>query len=420
MTDAPTGTVSLVFSDIQGSTALWERLGDRFGDALALHDAVMRAVLAEHDGYEVKTEGDAFMIAFCSSVDAIGFCLAAQTRLHEADWSDLLLAQPECAVEGGLRGVRVRMGVHTGEPHARPDPVTGRMDHFGRMVNRAARVSGAGHGGQVLVSNAAWATAVGGLEADAFEVLDLGEHRLRGLARPEPLRQLLPRPFAARRFAPIKTDARAVGNLPPRATFSDEGIATFQTSTFSWYAVGLPAGADGIVDGSLPCLNQVGQVFADVWALDPVSADAPDLVFAVDIVEPGMQFQPLVGLFDHGDVSADSSSMDVDYEEVACTVPQPPETTCSAETFVDPPQGDLFLAVYAHNSVLCSAERVAYRLTTTAGGKPLGLTPYSSDREVLFNGNGDDDDSAGDDDDSSSEDDGDSSSDDDDSAADVR
>ncbi len=217
MTEAPTGTVSLVFSDIQGSTALWERLGDRFGDALALHDALMRAAIDDHRGYEVKTEGDAFMVAFASSADAVAFCMTAQQRLVDADWSDLLLAQPECAIEPGRRGVRVRMGVHTGEPHARPDPVTGRMDYFGPMVNRAARVSGAGHGGQVLVSNAAWATAVGTL-SEAMDVIDLGEHRLRGLGRAEQLRQVLPAGLAVRRFDRIKTDARASGNLPARAT----------------------------------------------------------------------------------------------------------------------------------------------------------------------------------------------------------
>ena len=216
MLDAPTGTVALLFSDIQGSTALWERLGERFGVSLALHDALIRAALDEFGGYEVKTEGDAFMVAFGSTADAIACCVALQQRLHDADWGDELLAQPECAVEAGQRGVRVRMGVHTGEPLAKPDPLTGRMDYFGPMVNRAARVSGAGHGGQVLVSGASWALA--GASMPGLAVDDLGEHRLRGLSRPERLVQVLPQALADRVFPPPRTAEPAAGNLPSRAT----------------------------------------------------------------------------------------------------------------------------------------------------------------------------------------------------------
>jgi len=205
-TEPPTGTVTLVFTDIQGSTALWERLGDRFAESLDLHDQIMRAGIAAHAGYEVKTEGDAFMIAFRSSTDAIAFCMDAQAKLFDADWAPELLAQPECGdgSEPAWRGVRVRMGAHTGTPTCRPDPVTGRMDYFGPVVNRAARVEAAAHGGQVLVSAAAWACAEPSVK-ETNKLTELGEHGLKGLSKPEVLRQLLPPRFAARSFPAVRT-----------------------------------------------------------------------------------------------------------------------------------------------------------------------------------------------------------------------
>ena len=217
MTDAPTGTLTLVFTDIQGSTALWERLGDDFGLALQQHDALVRAALVEHGGYEVKTEGDAFMVAFDGARAAIEFCLDAQRRLHAAEWADSLLAQPECAAEGGFRGVRVRMGVHTGEPACRPDPNTGRMDYFGPMVNRAARVEAAAHGGQIVVSAAAWSTSGLGEAPVGLAVKDLGLHALKGLSEPEHLRQLLPRGLDGRTFPAPRTVERRRTNLVPMA-----------------------------------------------------------------------------------------------------------------------------------------------------------------------------------------------------------
>ncbi len=209
----PTGVVSLVFTDIQGSTALWERLGSRFAEALELHDALMRRTIAEHNGYEVKTEGDAFMVAFASAADAAAFCLDAQEQLQDASWSQELLEQPECGVGPAFRGVRVRMGVHTGEPTHRVDPTSGRMDYFGPVVNRAARVEAAAHGGQVVVSAETWAGAGLSLGGDGPLVEDLGVPALTGLRPPEHLRQLLPRRFADRRFPAPRTVERRRSNL---------------------------------------------------------------------------------------------------------------------------------------------------------------------------------------------------------------
>ncbi|MFP2898974.1 adenylate/guanylate cyclase domain-containing protein, partial [Corallococcus sp. 4LFB] len=158
----PTGAVALVFTDIQGSTRLWERCGQAMRDALELHDGVLRALLLGTGGYEVKSQGDAFMVAFASPVEAAHWCLRAQEALLHASWPEPLLEEPDAAEEHapeGLshRGLRVRMGVHVGEPDCRLDPSTHRLDYLGPPVNIAARVADAGHGGQVLLSGAAWA-----------------------------------------------------------------------------------------------------------------------------------------------------------------------------------------------------------------------------------------------------------------------
>jgi len=147
---SPHATVTLVFTDIEGSTPLWERLGDGFIEVLEIHNRVIRKSIETHRGYEVKTDGDAFMVAFDEPRDAVLFCLEAQRKLHEADWPDAL-GMPDIAslagdtADGTFRGLRVRMGVHTGTPVRRRDPTTGRSDFFGPDVNRAARLSSAGH-----------------------------------------------------------------------------------------------------------------------------------------------------------------------------------------------------------------------------------------------------------------------------------
>ena len=157
MSEAPAGTVTLVFTDIQGSTALWEHLGEGFKALLDQHNALFRAAIAEFGGYEVKTEGDAFMVAFQEAASAVAMCLTMQERLQEAEWPESLNDEAVAdfagtTEDGCFRGLRVRMGVHTGTPNCQPDPVTGRMDYFGRMVNRAARVGGVGHGGQLIIN----------------------------------------------------------------------------------------------------------------------------------------------------------------------------------------------------------------------------------------------------------------------------
>ena len=221
MSSAPTGTVTIVFTDIQGSTALWERLGDKFAPILKLHHDTIRTQIVTHGGYEVKTEGDAFMVAFPRSSQAIGFCMSAQLALNNAPWPASIIDDPSpiaatlSTPDGSFLGLRVRMGVHTGRPTAAPDPQTGRIDYMGRMVNKAARIARAGHGGQVLVSSRAWDRARADLNIQGLNCRDLGEHALRGIDGKERIREVLPTALSTRHFPPIKTVRIRQTNLLP-------------------------------------------------------------------------------------------------------------------------------------------------------------------------------------------------------------
>ncbi len=169
--ELPSGTVTFLFSDVEGSTRLLTRLPGRYAEVLAEHQRLLRAAFDEHDGREVHTEGDAFFVAFARAGDAIAAAVSGQRALASQRW-------PE-----GV-DVRVRMGVHTGEAEVRQD------DYVGLDVHRAARICAAGHGGQVLISSSTRELVADELPADVA-LCDLGEHRLKDLDRPERLFQLV-------------------------------------------------------------------------------------------------------------------------------------------------------------------------------------------------------------------------------------
>lgn len=163
----PSGTVTFVFTDVEGSTRLLHELGaGAYAEALAEHRRVVRAACSAHGGAEVDTQGDAFFFAFSTAPGA----LAAAAALTEG-----LTAGP----------IKVRVGVHTGTP------LVGEEGYVGHDVHRAARIAAAGHGGQILVS-AATAALVrpGGSEPQALSLVDLGEHRFKDLGAPERVYQL--------------------------------------------------------------------------------------------------------------------------------------------------------------------------------------------------------------------------------------
>jgi len=153
--------VTFLFTDIEGSTRLWQEAPDAMGRALERHDAILRSAIDAHGGYVFSTGGDGFGVAFARSGDAVAAAVEAQASLRVESW-------PEGAT------IRVRMGLHTGEVTERDG------DYFGTAVNRAARLMAIGYGGQVLCSS-----ATAELVSDTHvELVGLGERRLKDLDRP--------------------------------------------------------------------------------------------------------------------------------------------------------------------------------------------------------------------------------------------
>lgn len=204
---APRERVCVIFTDIEGSTSLWQNAYPAMREALELHDRVLREALVELAGYEVKTDGDAFMVVFKSASVGVRWALVVQERLMASEWPPDLLGESEAAPASAangtplFRGLRVRMGIHVGSVESRPNPLTGRMDYFGPTVNRAARIADAAHGGQVLVTEevaAEIAPRLSELGDPSLEVL--GSYELKGFDEPAAVLQLLPLSLAERRF----------------------------------------------------------------------------------------------------------------------------------------------------------------------------------------------------------------------------
>lgn len=236
--EAPVGDVTLVFTDIKSSTQLWELFPTAMRSAIKQHNEVLRRQLRMIGGYEVKTEGDAFMVAFPTVTSALLWTFTVQMQLLDVQWPQEILhsmiGQEDRDTDGNLlfRGLSVRMGIHWGVPVCETDPVTRRMDYFGPMVNRAARISGIADGGQITVSsdyigeiqrllethiendrsnstgseehmeddaiNANIRRELRSLSSHGFEVKDLGEKRLKGLENMEYVYLMYPHSLAGR------------------------------------------------------------------------------------------------------------------------------------------------------------------------------------------------------------------------------
>ena len=165
------GTVTFLFTDIEGSTKLLERLGDRYAGVLTEHRRLIREAFDARGGQELDTQGDAFFFCFERARDAVAAAVAGQRALAAHEWPD--------AME-----LRVRMSLHTGEP------VVGEEGYVGIDIHRAARICAAGHGGQVLLS-ATTAALVSGTMPDGVSKRDLGEVRLKDIDAPEHVTQLV-------------------------------------------------------------------------------------------------------------------------------------------------------------------------------------------------------------------------------------
>jgi len=259
-TEAPQPPLAIVFTDIVKSTAIWEKNSSAMAESMTIHDDLLRNLTATHSGYEVKQNGDGFMIAFQSAVSALNFCLDVQLQLQEQKWPQELLdigpAQPvvnehaesDDEQEDVLwRGLRLRMSAHFGEPVCVWNEVIQRMDYLGPAVNRAARFVSVCEGGQIVVSeeflqelsNSATSTGArngplfenaqaGGavvheddqrqledLVGTRFEVRMLGDRHFKGVAEKQRLFFIIPKSLQGRlkHFPRHKYVQASKGNL---------------------------------------------------------------------------------------------------------------------------------------------------------------------------------------------------------------
>lgn len=253
MTELPTGTVTFLFTDLEGSTRLWEEHPDGMRDALARHDEILRVAVETHDGVVVKTTGDGLHAVFGIAPDAVAAALDGQRALSREPW---VLSEP----------LRVRMGLHTGVAEVRDG------DYFGTAVNRAARVTAAAHGGQIVASAATTDLVRDDLSPE-IALVDLGEHRLRDLGRAERIVQLS-HPDLQADFPPLRSLDAYPGNLP------------VQRTAFVGRAEDLATVRAALDDSPVVTLTGVGGVGKTRLALQ-VAADAvgrfPDGAWFVDL-----------------------------------------------------------------------------------------------------------------------------------------
>lgn len=187
----PSGTVTFLFTDIEKSTLLWERHGEQMRPVQARHDALLRTAVEQQGGRVVKTTGDGLHAAFETAASALAAAVSAQRQLQSEIWSEIAPSQ-----------LRVRMGLHSGEAQLRDG------DYYGTAVNRAARIMGLGHGGQILLS-----AVTAALLPSSTSLRDMGSQPLRGLQHEEQIYQLVS-PDLPSDFPPLNAGRPPAGNLP--------------------------------------------------------------------------------------------------------------------------------------------------------------------------------------------------------------
>ncbi|HEX4014043.1 MAG TPA: tetratricopeptide repeat protein [Candidatus Cybelea sp.] len=294
MTDAtatprprPTGTVTLLFTDIEGSTVRWEERREAMAEALARHDALLREAVEKHGGYVFKTVGDACYAVFWRASDALLAASDGQGALRAQDWS-------------ALGDLKVRMALHSGATDERDG------DYFGPVVNRIARLLGAAHGGQVVISGAT-ALLLRGMLPEPMELLDLGEHRLKDLTDPEHVWQLVS-PGLADMFPPLRSLGSVPNNLPRQLTplvGRDQAVleikALLETSPL---VTVVGTGGVGKTRASLQVAAELidgsndGVWFVELAALSDPNLTAPAISAALGIAERPDR-QPLETLLHH-------------------------------------------------------------------------------------------------------------------------
>src|ERR1700694_5215314 len=261
----PTGTVTFLFTDIEGSTQRWETHQQAMHAAVKRHDQLMRSAIERHGGYVFKTVGDAFCAAFHSTPNAVAAALDAQRDINKENFS-------------GVAGLPVRMGLHTGRALERD------ADYFGPTVNRVARLMSVGHGGQVLLSGAT-RDLVGDELPHGSSLIDLGSHRLKDLSQAE---QIWPLTAAAlpSTLPPLNSFGAPPNNLPIQLTnlLGREMDLERVKSLFSEHRLLSLTGAGGV--GKTRMALQVGADLIDdhrdgVWFVDLAPLSDPALVASV-------------------------------------------------------------------------------------------------------------------------------------------
>ncbi len=270
--DLPDGVVTFMFTDVEASTALLRAIGSGYADLLAAHNRIVRRVVSEHGGVEVRMEGDSFFCAFTHASHALAASLDAQRALRAYGWP-----------EGGE--MRVRMGLHTGEAESADG------DYIGLAVHQAARVVDAGHGGQVLVSDATRFAAGELLPARASLRL-LGAYRLKDFPAPTPLYQLC-HPDLPPEFPALRTLPAAAHNVPAQVTlFVDRRAEVSELAelvTMERLVSVVGPGGVGKTRLSTELVPQVVELFEDgVWLVELASlrnadAAAPEVATVLGV-----------------------------------------------------------------------------------------------------------------------------------------
>ncbi len=274
--DLPSGTVTFLFSDIEGSTERWDQHRAAMQDAVRRHDALVRAEIEAHGGYVFKTIGDAFCAVFRTAPEAVAAAYAAEKAMGAADWN-------------AVDGLKVRIAIHTGEADERDG------DYFGAAVNRTARLLAIGHGGQVLVSGIA-ADLVQGMLPAQVTLRDLGQHRLRDLTRPEWVYQLIA-PDLPAEFPSLRSLDALPNNLPRQLTSfvgREADVAEIRELAAKIQLLSI-VGTGGV--GKTRTALQVGADMLDgsgdgVWFVELAPLDDPSLVPAAIAATLGLQEAP--------------------------------------------------------------------------------------------------------------------------------
>jgi len=282
--ELPTGTVTFLFTDLEGSTRLWEEFPQAMKDALARHDEILRDAIVAHDGHIVKTTGDGVHAAFADAAGAVDAALDAQIALSRESWT----------ATGPLR---VRIGIHTGAAEARDG------DYYGTAVNRAARLMSAANGGQTIVSLTT-EELLRDVNPGGWELVDLGEHRLRDLQRAERVFQLCGDGLAAD-FPPLRTLDAYAGNLPAQLTSfigRDDEVAAISEMLRSSRLVTLTGvGGVGKTRLAIQVAAEMLPEFPDgAWLCELAAANARDTMS--DVVASALGVQPRAGMTLEGSI----------------------------------------------------------------------------------------------------------------------